>query len=197
MSVENQDIVRVTCKFLLLGEDVQNVFHIQNQGAGSVDDGSAHVLIMLRREDGYNELVPLLSENFIFETFETFNITQDKPMQETNWIELVDGDKIDQVLPKQTSALMLFPTGSARSQGRKYIGGFTEDSNAVGAVPSPALVTALTACLDAWLEPWIVGTGTFNFGNYRKEPLRFAEWLSGFAREVWRTQRRRATGVGS
>jgi hypothetical protein len=118
-------------------------------------------------------------------------------MLETAWLTLDDGDKIDTPLPQQTSALCLFPTGVARSQGRKYIGGFTEDSNSSGAIPSAVLITALTAFVDVLVDNWIIGSGEFVFGNYDSVLARFAEWISAIVREVWRTQRRRATGVGS
>lgn len=197
MSFENDDVMRVTAKMSIQQQDVINVFHVQNQGAGSIDDGSAHTFVLIRLDAAYSELVALLSDLLNFETVETFNVTQDAPMLETAWLTLDDGDKLDQVLPQQTAALCLFPTGVARSQGRKYLGGFTEDSNADGAIPSPTLVTALGAFVDVLVDNWIIGTGEFVFGNYDGVIFRFAEWISAIVREVWRTQRRRATGVGS
>lgn len=197
MTVDNGDVVRVTAKMGILNEDVQNVFHVQNVSAGELENATMHAAIIARLDAAYDELVTLLADEYSFDTIETFNLTKDEPMAETAWPTLTVGDKIDQPLPLQTAALCLFPTPVARSQGRKYIGGFTEDSNSVGSAPSATLLTALGLFVDILIDVWLEGEGELSFGNWSTLYTRFAPWASALVRDVWRTQRRRATGVGS
>jgi hypothetical protein len=197
MSVESGDIMRVTAKMSHLGNDIQNVFHIRANGTGSVDDATAVTEITNRLNSAYGNVVDYQNLDYDYNTIEIFNVTQDRPMGEYNWPSLVSGTLANDALPDQTAALALFPTMTARSQGRKYVGGWCEAENNSGGDPDGDVTTQMLAWALSLIAPWLVGSGEFEFGNWSYTLLRFAEWLQPIIRDVWRTQRRRASGVGS
>jgi len=197
MSVNNDDVLRVTAKMHMGVVDIQNVFHIQAQGTGTLGDAAAVSAIALRLDDAYANMVAQLSDNLQFDTIEVFNVTQDAPMDEVTWPTLVDGDVVSDQLPTQVAGLVRFTTNVARSQGRKFIGGVIEGDNDANGLPDTDVLTALAAFAADVLTPWLIGSGNFAFGNYNVDLTRFAEWVSPIINTIWSTLRRRRFGVGS
>jgi len=197
MAVENNDVLRVSCKMSLFGQDVQNVFYIRNNGAGSVDDTTAVTEVLARLDSAFVLQNGEITNNLSYDSIEIFNITQDRPMGEYAWPTLTVGGAVSEALPNQVSGLVLFPTTTARSQGRTYLGGHVEGNNSSTGVPDGGALAAMAAWAAALIAPWLVGGGEFEFGNWSSEKLRFAAYVSSLVRDVWRTQRRRAQGVGS
>lgn len=197
MAVNNGDVLRVTAKMSILGNDVQNTYHIRSSSNTPVDDTTAVTEITNRIDNAYGYLADEQAGDFTYDTIEVFNVTQDRPMGEYNWPTRTTGTSVDFSLPFQTSGLVLFPTTTARSQGRKYVGPFVENASDSSASPDATVVTAMLNYALALVAAWLVGDGEFEFGNWSYDKFRFAEWLAPIVREVWRTQRRRAAGVGS
>lgn len=197
MTVNSGDILRVTAKMYMGVVDVQNVYHIQAQSTGEVSDEDAVDEIKARLNAAYAELVPQQTDTLQYDTIEIFNVTQDKPIDEVTWPTLTDGDVVGDMLPSQMSGLVRFTTQTARSQGRKFIGGVIEGDNDSDGLPDTDILTALADYAADLLAAWLVGSGSFAFGNYNVDLDRFAEWVSPIVNTIWSALGRRRFGQGS
>lgn len=197
MTVQNNDVIRVTAKMHNGTTDVQNVYHIKANGTGGINDAAAVTLIKNRLDNMYAELVPQQTDDLIYDSIEIFNVTQDTPLDEVDWPTLVDGDVVGDQLPTQVAALVRFPTQAARTQGRKYIGGVIEGDNTDGGIPDADILAALQAYAVEMMTSFVAGSGSFLFGCYRDDPERFVQFTTHLVNTVWSTLRRRRLGQGS
>lgn len=196
MPVNSGDIIRATAKMTYVGDDVQNVYHLQYLGVTTLDssvvNGIAGVL-----DDAYDYIDLFISDNVGFDTIEVWNITQNRLLDEVNWPTLVSGGGVDSALPTQVSALALFNTAVANSQGRKYLPVFTEAENLGGGIISSAALAAIALFIAELLGEVVLPDGECYFGNWNPTLARFADWVSGYISDRMQTQRRRTVGHGS
>jgi len=191
------DIIRVTAKLAWSSgtNDIQNVYHLQHSG-DTADDEDVHAAIANVLDDAYtyfNEYVPSLTS---YETIETWNVTQDRPMVEDGWPVLDAGTGAGDQLPSQVAPLVLFNTATARSQGRKFLPSPIETAQA-GSVLVAGILSEIADYTVELLDGVDGGTWTLSFGNYNVNLSRFAPWISAVVKTILRTQRRRTFGVGS
>lgn len=197
MSMANGDVVRVTAKMSIDGQAIQNVYHVQNQGAGTLSDSTAFTEIAARLESAYGNIQGQYTTDYDFDSIELFNVTQDVPMIEAAWPTFTSGTNAADSLPFMSAGLIKFTTAAARTQGRKYLGPFNEAAQTGGHGPSSTLQANLASFATSMLAAWLVGSGNLAFGAWSKKYTRFAEFVSPIIHQYWRTQRRRAFGVGS
>lgn len=197
MTVEVGDILRVTAKMSVLTDDVQNVYHYEASGTGTATDAATMTAIALALDDAYEEIVAELTTGLRYDTIEFFNVTQDVPMGEDAWPNQVTGSAVGEILPLQCSAVCLFGTATARSQGRKFLPPMKEEASDSRGVVNAATITAILLLIIELLTGVTVGTLTFHPGNWNLLLTRFAEWISGTINPVMKTQRRRVAGVGA
>lgn len=197
MTVHSNDVLRVTCKMRQNTKDVLNVYHIKALETGDLTDAAVVTEVAARLDAVYDEIVAQITDNLVFGTIEVWNVTQDAPVGETSWPTQTTGEGVGNPLPEATSFCMLFPTATARSQGRKFIGGIGEGANDGDGTPIALLMSNAIDFIATLLGIWLVGDGEFVFGNYNTLLTRFSEWITGFAVDIWRTQRRRYRDSGT
>lgn len=196
MPCQEDDVLRMTCKMLLHGKVQQNVYHFQLQGTDQQLDDTVLTDMIQKISNAHEELIGEQQDALTYETVEVWNVTQDRSIGEEAWDVITAGTNVSGLLPTQTAALVLYPTLVARSQGRKFLGGLTENANNVNGDPDEALIAALVAYALHILTPRIFGEGTAPFGNYNYLFERFATWFSARVVAEWKTQRRRYRTAG-
>jgi len=197
MTVVNNDVLRVTCKMRQNTKDVLNVYHIKALETGDLSHAAVMVEVANRMDAVYDEIIAQITNNLTFGSIEVWNVTQDRPVGEASWPTQTTGEGEGDPLPEATSFCMLFPTETARSQGRKFIGGIGEGANDGDGTPVALLMTNAIDFIATLLGTWLIGDGEFVFGNYNTLLERFARWIEGFAVDIWRTQRRRYRDTGT
>lgn len=197
MPVNHQDIIRITAKMTIPPDDFQNVYHAQYLGPSGQSDAVAWTDVATVLETMYTEVLGEQADELLYDTIELWNVTQDAPMVESAWPTLTAGTSVDRALPYQSAALLLFPTGTARSQGRKFLPGFTDGGTEGDSLWDAGAITALVAFAAEALGVFDLAAGSFTFGNWNPTLVRFAQWVSAIVQAVIKTQRRRSPGVGS
>jgi hypothetical protein len=200
-SCEDGDVIRLTAKMSYDSgtAQVQNVYHLVCNFTASQTDSTVQYVLASMLESAYSYLLPFLRSTLKFDTIQTWNVTQDRPMVEDTWPTLVDGDETSiDAYAAQAAPLVLFNTAAARSQGRKYLPPVIESAVSDYGTLSGTLLTAIANFASVLLISASVSVGNnLNTGNYSKLYNRFAPWLSALIEATIRTQRRRVRGVGS
>jgi len=198
MTIDPGDFVRVTAKMSYIGvDDIQNVFHTENDGGTSVDESDFMVALAAHLDTAYGYLADIMEDNVLFTEIDAYNITQDAPILPIDWPTLVNGDVVGETLPLQAAALVSFATRTKNSVGRKYISGVAESMQEAGGQLTTAALALLQDFGDELLLGFTVSTVGFQWGNYRYLDGRFAQWETATPRLIMATQRRRRRGIGS
>lgn len=194
------DILRVTAKmsFNSGAAQVQNVYHTQCIFTTAQTDAATHVGVEQALNDAYTNLIARLPDTLDFDTIETWNLTQDRPMIEDTWPSLVAGTNGGQMCPPQTAPLVLFTTAVARSQGRKYLPPSNEGNVLGGGLIDSLLEASMVDYAADMLIGWTISSGNYGvWGNWNVALARFAVWKAAIIKDRLRTQRRRVPGVGT
>jgi len=197
MPVNDGDIVRAVVTMSWSDDDIQNVYHMEVSAAAPQDEADVMTDLGSFFDDLYGNWDNLMPSEISFDTIEAWNVTQNAYIGVTAFPTLTTGLATTDPLPPQIAGLALFETDVSRSQGRKFL-----PTAVVGAMDTDGTLstTALTQ-VGAYLVDALVGvTGTYidaKLGNWNPTLARFAEWVSGTARDIWATQRRRYFGRGS
>lgn len=197
MTVANGSVVRITMLGLLDEKDVQNVYHVQLTGDGVITDSVFKLVVGDQIDLAYASLNSLITEDFDPTYYEFFNITEDRPMGLHACGTYFNPAGTAERLPQQVAALCRFGTNTARSQGRKFIGGLTIDMTSADGTIGSSGITALGLYIAQLVPAIVQGPDTLRFGNYRASDGRFAPWVNGNAASSTKTQRRRYVNIGS
>jgi hypothetical protein len=194
------DIIRITCKMTVNGgaSDVQNVFHTECILASELPDEDVHDAIASALDTAYGLMNSHFPGDLDYNTIETWNVSQDRPMIEDVWPVRTSGGGAGETEPPQTAPLVLFNTQVARSQGRKFLPPLTEAHvGALGELASGSK-TDLASWAAAILGGWAIDAYNQGyFGNWNAALARFAPWYSAIVNFYVATQRRRHILVGS
>jgi len=196
MAVQPGDVLRVVAHFATPGGIVLNTYHVKYSGEVEVGNAGFQAAVADVLDDCYGSFVSDLHENFTFEKISFWNITQDAPLNDSDWPTLIDGGGTGNMLPAQLAVLVKFGTAVARSQGRKYLSGFNGSAGAADSRIDNTAVSHVNTGTAMLLGNIAAGDGTFAFGNYRYSDGRFAQWNTRETDYEFRTQRRRTYGVG-
>jgi len=198
MTIQPLDVVRLTVKCSQFGEDMQNVFYVKSFGSQGIADALFLANAITWLDGAYDNIDQLQGDNITYDSIAAFNVTQDSPIGEDTWDTLtVGGDTTNQEYPRQACGLVRFPTATPRSQGRKFIGGFTELNYESGGQLASALAAALAAFAADILDGFVSDGQVIEVGNWNETLQRWASWLSAIVNFTNAIQRRRALGVGS
>lgn len=197
MPVNNGDVLRVTARFRMFDEDVQNVFHLQSNNTGSVADATADAAIVTWLDDAYNNLSAEISDELERVDIVIQNLTEGTPARFSMWDTYPTPSDTNTPLPLQVSALVTFPSNTVKSIGRKFVAGFTEADNVDPGVPDSSIISVLSTWATDILSAITLGTGLLEAGNFNYNTSTFAKWLFAQIATFWATQRRRRAGVGS
>ena len=197
MTTEQGDVLRVTCKMSVGVDDVQNVYHFEAQGSGSLSDALTLSLLASGLDGTYDEIDLLITDELSFDTIEVYNLTQDTYVGEANWPILTVGGGLNEMLPPQTCLFTLFNTDVLNSQGRKFLPPTTVDYLGADGTPLGGVLTDLASFAADLLAGYITGAFELHPGNYRKDTADFIEWVLAIVPDFFATQRRRYYGRGS
>lgn len=197
MTVSANDVVRITAKLNYDGNSLQNVYHVTSYSGAGVSDDDFMDAADDWVDDAYDNIISVLHDGVDFDSIEFFNVTTNSPMGSRAWPTQTSGsDATYQALPLPDAGVMLFETPVARSLGRKFISGVTEIHQDDGGTMSVALKTALLAMAADLLTTFVVGTQTFEAGNWNEALSRFVGWVGAHLSTFYGTQRRRRKGRG-
>lgn len=192
------DVFRFVAKMSQAGNDVLNVYHYRLTGSG-IPPSNGQVLEAANQilNGAYDNVDGSIANNVSFDSIVAYNVTQDEYVGETTWLTLTTGGGSAAMLPPQTSALVLFLTSVAKSLGKKFLPPLTTTGLDDDGSPTAAVLTGLALYVADLLTGWDGGTWFLLPGNYRDVSGTFISWLTGVARDVFATQRRRVTGSGT
>ena len=196
MTVATGDVLRITAKMSLAGGAIQNVYHVLNFALPE-DDSVVFDALAAELDDAYSEYTAYDPDAHLYDTIQMWNVTQDAPIDEQEWPVLTAGGSASDVAPLQLCGLVLFSTATARSQGRKYYGPFTEAAQSSAGYILAGVVYDLGLIAAHFLTATVAGDAQFAWGNWNNDLGRFASWQSATVQPLFRTQRRRVPGVGS
>lgn len=198
MGVAVGDVIRVTAKMTVSGNDLQNVFHFLAEGTGEEDNADVTDDAALEMDGLYDLVDQHLSSGVVFETVYVWNVTDDNLVGEVPWPVLtVGGGGAAESTAFQLAAVLRFITNTARSQGRKFIGLLIKTSIGDAGRVTTQLETDLGTLATNMLGGFSSGGLSFQPGNYNYTLLTFAPWIAAIVNEYLGTQRRRKGGIGS
>lgn len=197
MTVLEGDVVRVTARFKMYEEDVQNVYHVIGVDGSTIQDSVFDEGVVIWLESIYNLLNGDISDEFARLDIVVQNITQTTPARFLQWLTYPTPTDTNTPLPLQCTGLISFPSDTVKSIGRKFIGGWTEADNDDPGVPTSGALSAL-ADIAAEIVPGFEVVGlSLRPGNWNDNTSHFAQWAFATVAGFWATQRRRRAGVGS
>ena len=197
MTVVQNDVLRVTAEMTVNGHDLQNVYHLRSTNVGGVSDAKALSDMAAVMEDVYQKLDTFMSDGVTFDQVRVQNVTQAVLLGAAAWPLLVAGTLTSHLLPEVASALVTYVTNKSRVRGGTYLGGFTESENVAGGGIAAGLLTPLATMSTELLGEYVFGADSYRLVVYNTVLKTFIVPLSAIVHTLWRTQRRRRTGVGS
>ncbi|MCK4958244.1 MAG: hypothetical protein KAT00_02570 [Planctomycetes bacterium] len=195
--VDPGDVIRVAVKMLQDSESMVNVYHFQHTGAIAQTDGDVHAAMQTYIQNAYDGIEPIISEDVIQDSMDTYNVTQDRPMFSAAWPGTFQGDDTSGPLPLQNAYLLTFTTATKNSLGKKFVPGMTENQSAGSGILVGAAIAELVQFGIDLLAGFTVNAQTFKPGNYRSDTATFILWLAAIVETLSSTQRRRKPGVGA
>ena len=197
MTVLQNDVLRVTAEMTVNGHDLQNVFHFRSTNVGGVSDAKALDDAANILEDMYQKLDTFMSALVTFDQVRVQNVTQAVLLGAAAWPLLTAGTLTSHLLPEAASALITYVTNKSRVRGGTFFGGFTESENVDGGGVASGLMTPLGTLATELLGEYVFGADSYRYIVYNSVAKTFVVPISAIVHSVWRTQRRRRTGVGS
>ena len=197
MTVVQNDVLRVTAEMTFNGHDLQNVYHFRSTNVGGISDAKALSDGADIMEDVYQKLDASMSTGVAFDQVRVQNVTQGVLLGTAPWPLLVAGAQAADLLPEVVAALITYGTTISRVRGGTYYGGFTETSNDAGGTVNTSLVTSLTTLAAELLGEYVFGADSYRMVVFNAVLGSFNVPVSALIHALWRTQRRRRTGVGS
>lgn len=197
MTVSLGDIVRITPRFEMYEEDVQNVYHVKVNAGGDVDDSVFDAGAVAWLETVYNNLNGDISDEMDRLDIVIQNITEGTPARFLQWTTYPTPTDTNTPLPLQCTGLISFPSDTVKSIGRKFIAGWTEADNDDPGIPTSGALSALADVAADIVLGWAAGGQTLIPGNWNDNTSHFAFWMFATVAGFWATQRRRRAGVGS
>jgi hypothetical protein len=197
-SIVDGNILRVVCKMSYGVNDIQNTFHFKYSGLSQNP-----LVVGADIEDfmdaAYDELDDMYTNLMTFDSITIYNVSKDEFISDNAWPSLTAGTGTGgQTLPTQSAPLVLFPSDTIRSQGRKYLPPVMETLSDEAGTLTASAITAIAAWAADMLAGAVVGAGGYiTAGNWNDDLARFAQWVSSSIQNIIRTQRRRVRGVGS
>lgn len=198
MTVVDGDVIQVRAKMSKGADDLLNVYHFVASLVDDQDDEDVYDAVAQLLDDAYDYIDTQMNDGYDFDTIEAINLTQDVSLGEEAWPTLTTGADTGDNLPMQNSTVVRFPTATLGSQGRKFLGGFTENFNGGSGTVAAALQATLAQYAAALLTGAVIDASNRLIpGNWNDVLERFAPWISAIVNPVFGTQRRRKVGIGS
>lgn len=196
MTVEVDDILQVTPRFLYAPSNMQNDYFVKMVGPAGVPDDVFDTATAVWLEVCYTNLLAKQTQGLGYNDILIRNVTQDTPTRFEPWPTLTAGLSGGDTLPLQVAGLVSFPTTYTKSQVRKYIPGLMEIDSLTGGDLSATLVAALVDYAIDVLAGYLAAGNDVEVGAWNDLLQRFAPIVASSVSGIFRTQRRRVKGVG-
>lgn len=203
MTVQNGDVLKITAVLTFATGDVaENIYYLKAVIAAPLTDAQAVNYAETYLDDMYTQVQDYISNSLTLGTCPVDKIEWDGEKWEvvenvglaTPDVTLADTGSL---LPYQNAPMALGQTSRPKSNGKKFLMGFTEDSQAGGLLISAA-VTALAAYATEWINGYYIGVANeLVAGIVRTAVNEFLEFTLGEVSNGIFTQRRRRQGVGA
>lgn len=197
MTVQDGDILALNAWFATGVSDMTCAFHVEVSVSSPVADAQALIDAAGWLDDCWANIVALLGTQMAFTTIGMRNVTQITPTQYADWPTLTAGTRDNPLLPLQCAVLAVFPTGASKTSGRKYIPGFTNQSNEGQGEVEDLDFPSLALWANDVLDGYPTGDGIARAGAWSPSKIRFSPFTSVYFDDLFRTQRRRVLGVGT
>lgn len=197
MTVNQNDILRVTAEMSIGVNDVQNVFHYQYVAVADVTDALALLDSAVIMETLYDIILSDIGDALTFDQVRVKNVTQNTLLGSTPFPVLIAGTELGAPLPLPDAALITYPTAVPRTRGGTYFGGFTEIANVEQGNIASATVTRLLAVGVRALQEQNIAGRLYQFVLINRLLGTVIPLTSAIVHPIFRTQRRRRPGVGS
>lgn len=191
------DIIRIVCRMSIGGNDIINTYH------GRADSGSQQIDSLIwsdiadTMDDAYGNIAGYMANTMTFDDITVYNLTQDALIGQGPWPTLVTGTSAGAILPEQNCLLVRWTTDQLRSQGRKFLGVFTESDWDGQSGWSTNLKTAVGLYVVELLAGIVGSDFVVSLGNWNDALQRFSAWFDSIINNKARIQRRRTPGRGS
>lgn len=197
MTVQQNDVLRVTAEMTQTADSVQNVYHFRSTNAGAIDDTD----VLDDMADIMDEIYALLdgetSDEVSYDQVRVQNVTQNLLIGAIGFPVITVGLNITDPLPRPVAALITYPTAKPKTRGGNYYGGFTEDRNTSTGSILAGTLTNLTSVATLLLAERVFGANSYRMVVFNAVLDTFVLPVSAIIHDIWRTQRRRRQGVGS
>lgn len=184
---------KMVSQFIWDGEILENVFYF-------VTDGGSDAEAVLLSAEWFQAMYTTIAADI---TSTVDNSNNDVfTWNGTEWVlaglwhgSFTGTNTTSDALPRQMAAVVIAKTTTKRVQGRKFIGGYCEDSGAGG-----QLTTAVHGRLEdfgnIWTAPFTGTAHGLQGGVFHKLTSTFIPFIGYRADQIMGTQRRRKHGVG-
>lgn len=197
MSIQVNDILRITAVVSLFNQEYVNVHHFKTLANGSADDTAFMAALQSILAAVYANVQNDQSDELRYERIEGQNLTQDILLPQTNWVGNPLGNQVDGVLPLQTTLNVFWPTLRPRTRCTSYLPGLTEISNTPQGEWGAVAIANAQLYGDELIGNLAFAGITVIKGAFNVAAVRFTEILTAVVPTDARTQRRRRRGVGS
>ncbi len=197
MTVQQNDVMRVTAELSIDGGDLQNVFHYRSTNVGAIPDSTA----LGDLADVMNELYTIInggvSVDVSYDQITVQNVTQDALMGTALWPVLTAGVGGGDRLPDQCAALLTMPSATPKVRGGVYLGGYFEAASAADSSLTAVVLADVVSFGAELLLEQVFGANSYRYVIFNRLLSTFTLPVAALAHAVWRTQRRRRQNVGS
>lgn len=197
MTVNQNDVLRITAEMSEGVDSLQNVYHFQYVTAATQTDAQVLLDAAVIMETLYSLLVSQMSNLVTFDQVRVQNITQSILLGSTAWPTLTVGGDATAALPLPDAALITYPTAVPKTRGGAYYGGFTEAANVQKGNIVAGLITSLLAVAARALLQQTIAGRLYDYVVINRALGTVIPVVSSIVPAVMRTQRRRRQGVGS
>lgn len=202
MTINPADVLKITFEMTYPdGSICQNGYYMKLISSSGITDAVCIGLIEDWLEDCYTEIDDFIQSGMTIQPCNVDLIEWDTD----KWVisrnvgyanPTVTFTPVDELLPRQCSAFFLGKTDRPKSNGRKFIAGFTEAST-VTSFLSAAALTAMAAyaaevIAGEYVDPFL----RLAAGIVREAANEWLEYQSAVVTDTMFTQRRRVRGVG-
>lgn len=189
-------IIRVVADMTLLGQSILNVYHLVSTSSMDDDDGKGDLAVIM--DNLYTLINGAVDTQLVYNAIRMFDVTDNQDLGIEPWPVLETGANSGSALPLGVAGLVTLPTDIPKVRGRKFFGGFTEESVVDGLLVSSTfdalvdvadfMLTAQTGDVSSNL--WVFGVPTPVGGGFQRV-------TSSLVGNIPAYQRRRKQGVGS
>lgn len=197
MTVGFEDVVKVTVEGLgASGQDVQNVFHLQNTGSAITDADTIDDMVEVL-ESLYTLLAAVLSIVLIIRDIRVLNVTDAVDVGLGLFVDDTPGTNVLDVMPPQCSMGITLSTDRLKVRGRKFFGPTCDDQANNEGVVSAAALLDLADVGDHMTVEQVAVNSTWRYGVLASFDAVWLPFTGYVIPTTVVTQRRRRRGVGS